>query len=370
VVPWANGGLFRETYVTTKPVSAPVTVTISASYGLRTITRTLTVMPAGSSWPFGDTQRTIPGIIQAEDFDEGGEGAGYHDTTGGNDGGQYRHTDVDIETTTDSGAGYNVGWMAAGEWLGYAITVQNAGTYHLILRVAANGAGGRLHVEFNGVDKTGPMTIPNTGGWQAWRDLSANITLPSGMQRMRVVVDGAGATGVVGNFNYFTLTATAPQSTPFTGSPIAIPGIVQAEDFDNGGEGVAYHDTTAGNSGGRYRSSDVDIQPTTDSGGGYNVGWMAPGEWLAYSVNVAAAATYRLDLRIAASGEGGRVHVEFNGVDKTGPITIPNTNGWQSWLTLHTQVTLSAGAQKMRVVVDAPGPTGIVGNLNFVQILN
>ena len=97
---------------------------------------------------------------------------------------------------------------------------------------------------------------------------------------------------------------------------------------------------------------------------------MAPGEWLAYSVNVAAAATYRLDLRVAASGDGGRVHVEFNGVDKTGPITIPNTNGWQSWLTLHTQVTLSAGAQKMRVVVDAPGPTRIVGNLNFVQILN
>jgi hypothetical protein len=327
-------------------------------------------MPAASSWPFNDKTQTLPGIIQAEDFDEGGEGAGYHDTTHGNDGGQYRHTDVDIETSTDSGGGYDVGWMTAGEWLGYGVTVQTTGTYRLTLRVAANGAGGRLHVEFNGVDKTGPMTIPNTGGWQSWRDISATVTLPAGAQRMRVVVDGAGATGVVGNFNYFTLTATAPQSTPFTGSPIAIPGIVQAEDFDNGGEGVAYHDTTAGNSGGRYRTTDVDIQPTTDSGGGYNVGWMAPGEWLAYSVNVAAAATYRLDLRIAASGEGGRVHVEFNRVDKTGPITIPNTNGWQSWSTLHTQVTLSAGAQKMRVVVDAAGPTGIVGNLNFAQILN
>jgi probable HAF family extracellular repeat protein len=370
VVSFQNGGLFGETYVTTRPVSAPVTVNISASFGMRTITVPLTIMPAGSSWPFGDTPRQIPGIIQAEDFDEGGEGAGYHDTTGGNDGGQYRHTNVDIETSADVGGGYDVGWMTAGEWLGYAVAVQNAGTYRLTLRVAANGAGGRLHVEFNGVDKTGPMTIPNTGGWQSWRDISANVPLAAGMQRMRVVVDGAGPTGVVGNFNYVTFTPTAPQSTPFTGSPIALPGTVQAEDFDNGGEGVAYHDTTAGNSGGRYRATDVDVQPTTDSGGGYNVGWMAPGEWLAYSVNVAAAATYRLDLRIAASGEGGRVHVEFNGVDKTGPITIPNTNGWQSWSTLHTQVALSAGAQKMRVVVDAAGSTGIVGNLNFVQILN
>jgi probable HAF family extracellular repeat protein len=371
VVSFQNGGLFAETYVTTKPVSAPVTVTISASFGLRTITVPLTIMPAGSSWPFGDTPRPIPGIIQAEDFDEGGEGAGYHDTTGGNDGGQYRHTNVDIETSADAGGGYDVGWMAAGEWLGYAVTVQNAGTYRLVLRVAANGAGGRLHVEFNGVDKTGPMTIPNTGGWQAWRDISASVTLSAGMQRMRVVVDAAGATGVVGNLNYVALTAaSAPQSTPFTGSPIAIPGIVQAENFDNGGEGVAYHDTSAGNSGGVYRTTDVDVQATTDSGGGYNVGWMAPGEWLAYSVNVTAAATYRLDLRVAASGAGGRVHVEFNRVDKTGPITIPNTNGWQSWSTLQTQVTLSGGAQTMRVVVDAAGPTGIVGNLNFVQITN
>ena len=33
---------------------------------------------------------------------------------------------------------------------------------------------------------------------------------------------------------------------PFTGSPITIPGTIQAENYDNGGEGVAYHDTTKG----------------------------------------------------------------------------------------------------------------------------
>jgi len=372
VIEYQNGGLYRETYVTTKPVTVPTTVTISASYGGRTLTQSLTVMPAGSSWPFRDTRRTIPGTIQAEDFDEGGEGGGYHDTSHGNDGGQYRTTDVDIETTSDSGGGYDVGWMAAGEWLAYSVTVQSAGTYRLTLRVAANGPGGRLHVEFDGVDKTGPITIPNTGGWQAWRDISANVTLAAGMQRMRVVVDAAGTTGVVGNFNYVTLAATnTPQSTPFTGTPIAIPGIVQAENFDKGGEGVAYHDTTSGNSGGVYRTTDgVDVQAKTDTAGGYNVGWMAAGEWLTYSVNVAAAGTYRVDLRVAAAGQGGRVHVEFNGVDKTGPISIPNTNGWQSWSTVHAQATLSAGVQRMRVVVDAAGPTGIVGNLNFVQFLN
>ena len=38
-------------------------------------------------------------------------------------------------------------------------------------------------------------------------------------------------------------------STPYTGTPIAIPGAFEAENFDKGGEGIAYHDTTPGNQG-------------------------------------------------------------------------------------------------------------------------
>lgn len=368
VLEWSNGGLYREFYVHTQAVSAPVTVDISGTYGQRTYTVPLTVMPQGSSWPFGETAWPIPGTIQAEDFDEGGEGAGYHDTTGGNDGNAYRNTNVDIEATTDTGGGFNVGWMAAGEWLAYTADVRTAGAYRLDLRVAANGAGGRLHVEFDGVDKTGPLTIPNTGGWQSWTTLSVPVTLAAGPQRVRLMVDAASASGVVGNVNFLTLTSTGPGSTPYNGTPVGLPGVVQAENFDNGGSGVAYHDMSAGNSGGVYRSTDVDVQATSDSGGGYNVGWMSPGEWLVYSVEVPSAGNYQLDLRVAANGAGGRVHVEFEGVDKTGAMTIPNTGGWQSWTTISAPVSLSAGSQRMRVVVDAAGPTGVVGNLNYVQV--
>jgi hypothetical protein len=49
-------------------------------------------------------------------------------------------------------------------------------------------------------------------------------------------------------------------------------------------------------------------------------------------------------------------------------MTIPNTGGWQSWTTISAPVTLSAGTQRMRVVIDAAGPTGVVGNLNFIQV--
>src|SRR5258708_20942217 len=66
---------------------------------------------------------------------------------------------------------------------------------------------------------------------------------------------------------------------PFGGTAWAVPGKVEAENFDTGGEGVAYHDNEAANQGGQYRTSDgVDIEATTDTGAGYNVGWTATGE--------------------------------------------------------------------------------------------
>src|SRR4029453_15059208 len=71
-----------------------------------------------------------------------------------------------------------------------------------------------------------------------------------------------------------------PTSTPFGGTAAAIPGTVEAENFNDGGAGVGYLDNTPGNQGGTYRSTDVDIQTTSDIGGGYKVSFIAPGEWL------------------------------------------------------------------------------------------
>ena len=371
VLPWANGGLYRDFYITTLPVAAQVNVDIIASYGASgTVTTRLAVMPPGVSWAYGGTAHAVPGTIQAEDFDHGGEGVGYHDLSVNNDGGAYRRTDVDLEPTADIGGGFNVGWMNKGEWLAYTVNVQTAGEYQLVLRVASEQTG-RVSVEFDSVDKTGPLVMHNTSGWQNWTDMTARITLAAGTQRMRVIVEDAYWMGV-GNLNYIRLTSLGATTTPFAGAPVSLPGIVQAEDFDNGGEGAAYHDVTAANSGNSYRPAEgVDIQPTTDAGGGQNVGWMAAGEWLRYSVNVdGAAGTYPLAVRVAAQGDGGTFHIEFDGVDKTGPMTIPNTGGWQSWYSLYTNVALNAGTQRMRIVIDAAGPTGVVGNINYVQVLS
>ncbi len=327
---------------------------------------------SGGSSAFGGTTPSLPSAtIQFENFDDGGSGVAYLDNSSGNAGGAYRSTNVDIESTSDTGGGYDVGWVGAGEWLKYTVNVASAGVYNLDVRVASAGAGGTFHIEANGVNVTGTLAVPSTGGWQAWTTIrKSGITLTSGPQVWRVVMDSnGGTTGAVGNFNYFKLTAAASASTPFGGTPAALPGTIQVENFDDGGSGRAYLDATSGNAGGQYRNTDVDIEDTSDSGGGHDVGWAGAGEWLNYTVNVTTAGTFDLGIRVASAGTGGTFHIEVNGVDKTGPLSVPNTGGWQTWRTItRTGVALSAGTQVWRLVMDSNGSTNAVGNFNYITV--
>ncbi len=79
-----------------------------------------------------------------------------------------------------------------------------------------------------------------------------------------------------------------------------MPGTVQAENYDTGGQGTAYNVTSINGSANSYRSDGVDLEATTDTGGGYDLGWTAAGQWFKYTVNVATAGTYTVGLRLAA----------------------------------------------------------------------
>ncbi|HEY7177512.1 MAG TPA: carbohydrate-binding protein, partial [Micromonosporaceae bacterium] len=328
----------------------------------------------GSTTPFSGTPVSIPGKVQFENYDVGGKEVAYHDTSGGNRGSVYRDNSVDIQATSDSGGGYNIGWVAAGEWLKYTVNVTAAATYRLDVRVAQKGSGGRFHVEVDGSDKTGAITAPNTGGWQTWQTVGGgSFSLTAGVHVVRVVMDANGSGGFVSNFNWFSLTtsstSTASDTQPYSGSPVSLPGKVSFENYDVGGKEVAYHDTTPGNTGGAYRGNSVDIEPTSDSGGGYNVGWVSAGEWLKYTVAIAAARSYALDVRVAQEGNGGAFHVEVDGVDKTGRLTVPSTGSWQAWQTMTKgNVALSAGTHVVRVVMDSNGSSGSVANFNWFAI--
>lgn len=315
-------------------------------------------------------------LVQAEDFDNGPADVAYHDSDELNQSGQYRNTQVDIEACGDTNGGHNLSWVVADEWLKYTINVTTAGTYTIQTRVASPVTGGTFHIKFDGVDETGPMTIPNTGGWQTYTNVpSPGVYLTAGQHVMQVYMlsNGAqlpGGAAFVGNINYFSFTTnTSSGQTPYEGTPLSLPGRVEAEKFDNGGEDVAYHDTSQGNTGTQFRDTDVDIEACGDTGGGYNVGWAVPGEWLEYTVNVTTTGTYTIGVRVASGGPGGSFRVKFDGVDKTGPMVVQNTGGWQSYVQVSvSNVQLTAGQHVMRIEMD-PGSYD-VGNINYIDVLS
>lgn len=328
------------------------------------------------SGPYQGVAVSLPGVIQAENFDEGPNGTAYSDTTAGNSGGVYRSTDVDIEATSDAGGGYNVGWTRPGEWLNYTVNVATAGTYTLEFRVASNNGTGAFRLDINGTDATGSIPMPGTGSWQSWITIRRDVTLAAGSQVWRLVMGAS--TGGIANFNYIRVVAasggggggTPPASTPYNGTAVSLPGTIQAENFDEGGATIAYLDQTAGNTGGEYRSTNVDIASALDTGDGFTLGWVDAGEWLKYTVNVGAAGSYDIEVRVASWGAGGTFHIEVDGVDRTGPLTVPDTGGWQTWTTIRrTGVSLAAGQHVLRLVMDSVGPTGAVGNFNWIRVL-
>jgi hypothetical protein len=150
-----------------------------------------------------------------------------------------------------------------------------------------------------------------------------------------------------------------PDTLPYKNVPHAVPGIVEAKHFDEGAEGEAYHYLDAKNEGAPYRQTGVDIEPRGDASNGYGVGWTRPGEWLVYTIEVTEAGTYAIEMPVASPGQGGTFHLEFNGIDKTGPIQVPDTGSWQKLQVVRKDgVRLEKGRQTMRMVMVSPGTHG------------
>ena len=156
----------------------------------------------------------------------------------------------------------------------------------------------------------------------------------------------------------------APAAGPFFATPVQLPALIAAENYDGGGEGLGYSDHDPENQGGQYRWDGVDIGLTVDNNGGYYVGWLEPGEWLDYSVDIAETDSFDIHLRITSSVTTGTCHLELDVKDITGLVQIPSTGGKLNWREKNlSNISLPAGSQKLKFYVDAGG-----FNLNYIDI--
>ena len=128
------------------------------------------------------------------------------------------------------------------------------------------------------------------------------------------------------NFTLFKVVNNVPQL-------FNIPGIIQAEGY--------------------YNMYGVETEVTSDNGGGLNIGYTNPGDYVDYLVNVEADYEYNIKLRVAAESNSGRVafYTVSNQGEETriSEILLPVTNGWQNWVNVTSSIQLPKGNYTLRM---------------------
>lgn len=176
--------------------------------------------------PYNGIPQTLPGTVEMELFDEGGEGYGYHDEDDINDGKVFR-TDVGVDIDSDGENGYVIGWTKKGEWLEYTIDVKETDAYAFSAKVASglNGSSFRLYID--GKDVSGLVEVPNTGSWTDFTNVKGSTTsISAGQHVLRLEIEGAYCNIDKIKFR----AASTPIEYSFT-SPAYEKGVLAGEDF-------------------------------------------------------------------------------------------------------------------------------------------
>ncbi len=328
----ATGGSF-QLRTSSGTVLATIAVPNTGNYQTyQTVTATVT-LPAGSQtlqlnstsvteWNINWMQfasvapaaAPIPGTIQAE---------AYATMSG-----------VQTQTTSDAGGGLNVGWIDQGDWMNYAVNVATSGSYTVGFRVAASTAGGSFQLKTTSGTVLATISVPNTGNFQSFQTINSTVALSAGSQTLQIVSTST----TEWNFNWMQFTSAAG------GVSIgAIPGTIQAESYAT--------------------MSGVQIQATSDVGGGSNVGYIDQGDWMNYSVNVATAGTYTASFRVAAVAAGASFQIKSGSGTVLATIAVPNTGNYQTFQTVNATVNLGAGSQTLQLI----STSAVAWNINWMQ---
>jgi hypothetical protein len=190
---------------------------------------------------------------------------------------------------------------------------------------------------------TGSVAVPQVEDWDRYETVSlGGVPLEAGRHVVRLVM---------GPEDFMDLQWIAIDLE--SNGPIhPVPGRIEAEDYDLGGQRVGYFDTTPANEQGFsvYRTDDVDVKASVE--GGYAIGWIAAAEWLGYTVDVESAGSYRLDVRVGSAMPGRTFHVEVDGTAVTGAVGVPEVADWDRYQTISVvDVPMPAGRHLVRVVM-------------------
>lgn len=146
------------------------------------------------------------------------------------------------------------------------------------------------------------------------------------------------------------------------GKVLLIPGLIEAENYDLGGQNKAYYDNDPENQGGKYRTDGVDIVTVEN---GYAIGYTEVGEWLEYSVNVEKEMVYNIEARVASGNDNSSFRLFLDDKPITDTIKVTNGGDWETYSNLSAVSTkLSAGSHILKLAI-----TGSYVNIDWIKFV-
>jgi len=142
--------------------------------------------------------------------------------------------------------------------------------------------------------------------------------------------------------------------TSFGGQPVHLPATIEAEEFDFGGQGVAYYDADSVNRFG-YLRADEGVEIDTLPAGGYVVILDQPQEWLEYSLQVDTTGYYAVSFRFSTLNNASDLTATFNNQQTTQKFEIAPGGDFKQFVLRSDTLFLDKGFQVMRLKTSTGG---------------
>ncbi|MBR5656651.1 MAG: endo-1,4-beta-xylanase [Prevotella sp.] len=166
--------------------------------GKQNVSAKRTLKVNGKRIPYSNTPISIPGVIQAENFDKGGEGLSFHDSDSNREGDTQYRTDGEGVDFVKGNGGTCIGYTAVNEWLEYSVNVKEAGKYSYEATVSSGTTGSGFRIQLVNGNQTitlATVNVPQTGNsdWGTYTVVKGNLNrnLEAGDQIIRFTISGA-----------------------------------------------------------------------------------------------------------------------------------------------------------------------------------
>ncbi len=238
------------------------------------------------------------------------------------------------------------------------------GADRIILCTRGNGGKLELHAGSENGALLATMNIPSSSAWQ---ENSFDLTDAAGVDDLFFVVKQGGF-----DFDYWYMESekTAVPQTPYKEVAAKIPGKIEAENYDVGGHNKAFYDNDRENQGKAYREDEVDVVDISDSKcgdaacAGYAIGYTNEGEWVEYTIDVAADAKYDITANVATAFETSAMQLFIDDKEITESVVAPKVDSvWTTYKVIDVgSVELKKGEHVLKLLI-----TGGYLNVDWIQ---